>query len=122
MKQSRSLKTKGGSCPNCAAPIAFHFSGTLVAVCEFCESLVGRADRDLNLIGKVADANGIKYGGKQFHIYDRGRAYVRSCLGEFYWRVRQGDSVSTADFMWSSAWPFASGMRWQRFAGIELHD
>ncbi|CAN0486719.1 unnamed protein product, partial [Hapterophycus canaliculatus] len=39
---------------NCAAPIEFRFGGTLVAVCEFCNSAVARDDQDLKLIGKVA--------------------------------------------------------------------
>ena len=41
-------------CPTCGAPIAFR-PGTMVAVCGYCKSLSARTDRDLKLIGKVAD-------------------------------------------------------------------
>lgn len=54
MKGPRSLKKRGGPCPNCGGPIEFRFGGTLVAVCEFCQSAVARDDQDLKLIGKVA--------------------------------------------------------------------
>jgi hypothetical protein len=39
------------------------------------------------------------YGNVQFRVYDRGVAYVRSVMGEFYWRVQSGDEVRTADFI-----------------------
>ncbi|TWT94887.1 hypothetical protein Pla100_34580 [Neorhodopirellula pilleata] len=54
MKGARSLKKHGGPCPNCAAPVEFRFGGTLVTICEFCNSAVARDDQDLKLIGKVA--------------------------------------------------------------------
>lgn len=54
MKGPRSLKKRGGPCPNCAAPVEFRFGGTLVAICEFCNSAVARDDQDLKLIGKVS--------------------------------------------------------------------
>lgn len=54
MKGPRSLKKRGGPCPNCAAPVEFRFGGTLVTICEFCHSAIARDDQDLRLIGKVA--------------------------------------------------------------------
>ncbi|MFG0288487.1 MAG: DUF4178 domain-containing protein [Rhodopirellula sp. JB044] len=39
------------------------------------------------------------YDGRTYRLYDRGTAYVRSCMGEFYWQVNQGDEVSTKDYI-----------------------
>jgi hypothetical protein len=39
------------------------------------------------------------YDGDSFRIYDRGEAYVRSVIGEFYWRVETGEQVRTADYI-----------------------
>ncbi|MEO1527345.1 MAG: DUF4178 domain-containing protein [Planctomycetota bacterium] len=39
------------------------------------------------------------YEGKTFRVYDRGVAYVEYVIGEFYWRVRVGDRVRTADYI-----------------------
>ena len=44
-------------------------------------------------------ANGENSHRRSFSIYDRGKAYVRHVLGEFYWRVELGDEVRTADFI-----------------------
>jgi predicted RNA-binding Zn-ribbon protein involved in translation (DUF1610 family) len=41
----------------------------------------------------------ITYDGDSFRIYDRGTAYVRYVIGEFYWRVEVGEKVRTADFI-----------------------
>lgn len=43
--------------------------------------------------------NTTRYKGDEFRIYDRGIAYVRSVLGEFYWRVEVGEEVRTADYI-----------------------
>lgn len=37
--------------------------------------------------------------GSYFRLYDRGTAYVRYVIGEFYWRVEVGEKVRTADFI-----------------------
>ncbi len=39
------------------------------------------------------------YKGKRFKVYDRGTAYVRAVLGEFYWQVFVGEQVRTADYI-----------------------
>ena len=41
----------------------------------------------------------ITYDGDSFRLYDRGTAYVRYVLGEFYWKVEAGEKVRTADFI-----------------------
>ena len=45
------------------------------------------------------DVEYAKYEGTNFRIYERGEAYVEYVIGEFYWRVRVGDRVTTADFI-----------------------
>ncbi|MCM2371480.1 DUF4178 domain-containing protein [Aporhodopirellula aestuarii] len=41
----------------------------------------------------------VTFDGRSYRIYDRGTAYVRSCMGEFYWKVNQGDKVTTSDYI-----------------------
>lgn len=48
------MKGVQAPCPSCAAPVRFRISSSLVAVCEFCHSVVARADRKLSDRGKVA--------------------------------------------------------------------
>lgn len=48
------MKSRTAQCPSCGAPIEFKVSSTLVAVCEFCQSAVARADRKVEDLGKVA--------------------------------------------------------------------
>ncbi len=43
--------------------------------------------------------NHVFYLDKRFRVYDRGTAYVRSVMGEFYWRVSVGDQVRTSDYI-----------------------
>ncbi len=68
-------------CPSCAAPVRFKISSSLVAVCEFCHSVVARTDRKLEDRGKIAaivETNsplhlGVKgkVGGKSFELVGR---------------------------------------------------
>jgi hypothetical protein len=43
------------SCPACGGPIVFKVGSSMVAVCEYCHSLVARGDRKVEDLGKVAD-------------------------------------------------------------------
>ncbi|HEV3203387.1 MAG TPA: DUF4178 domain-containing protein, partial [Gemmataceae bacterium] len=43
------------SCPGCGGPITFKIGSAMVAVCEFCRSVVARGDRQVENLGKVAD-------------------------------------------------------------------
>ena len=43
------------NCPNCGAPIAFRWSGSVETVCTFCNSLLIRTDIAIEMVGKVAD-------------------------------------------------------------------
>lgn len=49
------MKRKVAACPSCGGPVEFRISTSMVTVCEFCNSVVGRADKDLRDHGKVAD-------------------------------------------------------------------
>lgn len=102
---ARSLKTKSANCPNCGAPVEFRSGGTMVAVCEFCHSAIGRGDRDVELIGKVSDlvetdsvvrlGSTGKYRGKPFECIGRVQ-YLHDAGGvwdEWYLRL-PGDSVA----------------------------
>jgi Domain of unknown function (DUF4178) len=43
------------TCPACGAPIQFKIGSSIVVVCEYCNSVVARGDRNLEDLGKVAD-------------------------------------------------------------------
>ncbi len=49
------MKRKVAACPSCSGPVEFQISTSLVTVCGFCNSAVGRADKALEDHGKVAD-------------------------------------------------------------------
>lgn len=42
------------TCPGCGAPVQFRLGTSLVTVCEFCHSVVGRGDRNVEDLGKIA--------------------------------------------------------------------
>jgi hypothetical protein len=43
------------NCPACGGPCTFQISSALVAVCPYCRSVIGRTDKGLEDLGKVAD-------------------------------------------------------------------
>ncbi len=43
------------NCPSCGAGIVFAVGTSLVTVCPYCKSVVGRGDRGVESLGKVAD-------------------------------------------------------------------
>jgi predicted RNA-binding Zn-ribbon protein involved in translation (DUF1610 family) len=43
------------NCPSCGGPVTFQVGTSLVTVCPYCNSVVGRGDRGLESLGKVAD-------------------------------------------------------------------
>lgn len=48
------MKRRKTACPSCGAPTEFTV-GSVVSVCEFCQSVVARTDRKVEDIGKVAE-------------------------------------------------------------------
>ena len=49
------MKRLNTNCPACGGPVEFNTGSSLVTVCEFCHTAVGRADRDIKDYGKVAE-------------------------------------------------------------------
>ena len=48
---------------------------------------------------KRPDDQRANFDGKIFRLYDKGAAYVRFVVGEFYWRVTTQESVSSEDYI-----------------------
>lgn len=48
------MKRRTASCPSCGAPVQFGI-GSVVTVCEFCQTAVARGDKKVEDFGKVAD-------------------------------------------------------------------
>ena len=48
------MKRRTASCPACSAPVVFEI-GSVVAVCDFCQSAVARNDKAVEDHGKVAE-------------------------------------------------------------------
>ncbi len=49
------MKRRVANCPACGGHVEFQLSTALVTVCEFCRSVVARADKSVEDHGKVAD-------------------------------------------------------------------
>ena len=53
-------------------------------------------------LSKVMKRDGdraVNFDGKEFKLYDKGTAYVRFVVGEFYWRLTTEESVATQDYI-----------------------
>ena len=48
------MKRRTTACPSCGGPIEFTV-GSMVSVCEFCQSVIARSDRKVEDFGKVAE-------------------------------------------------------------------
>lgn len=51
-------------------------------------------------IADVKVQNDIHYLGRKYKLFHKGNARVTDVLGEFYWRVKVGDTVEVADFIY----------------------
>jgi hypothetical protein len=49
------MKQRLANCPACGGPVEFQLSLSLVTICEFCHTVVARADKSVADHGKVAD-------------------------------------------------------------------
>src|ERR1051325_4695761 len=43
------------NCPSCGAPVTFKLGSSIVVVCEYCNTVIARKDREITDLGKVAD-------------------------------------------------------------------
>ena len=91
------------NCPSCGSAVEFGIGSSLVAVCESCQSLVGRGDGALENYGKVADISptrtplrvGLRgrHRGQEFEI--TGRTQLQHAAGgtwnEWYLAMRGGE-------------------------------
>src|SRR5262245_49392155 len=58
------------SCPSCGAPVEFKVGTSLVAVAAYCKSVIGRGDKGLEDLGKVAD---VAESGSPLELWVKGR-------------------------------------------------
>jgi uncharacterized membrane protein YeaQ/YmgE (transglycosylase-associated protein family)/Zn finger protein HypA/HybF involved in hydrogenase expression len=75
------MKERIAACPACGGPVTFQVSNSLVRVCPFCKSVVGRGDKKPEDHGKIADLVDLNsplsigmsgtYRNKAFHITGR---------------------------------------------------
>jgi hypothetical protein len=79
------------SCPSCGAPVVFKSAGSILAVCEYCQSTLVRHDTALEDIGKMAalaeDRSPLQLGAegsyKSAHFALIGRIQIKYSQG--YW-------------------------------------
>jgi hypothetical protein len=75
------VKTRVANCPSCGGPVEFRSRSSLVTVCDFCQTVVARGDKEVEDHGKVADLaltdsplkRGVtgKFRGKPFELVGR---------------------------------------------------
>lgn len=75
------MKTRVANCPSCGGPVEFRSRTSLVTVCDFCQTVVARGDKEVEDHGKVADLaltdsplrRGVtgKFRGKPFELVGR---------------------------------------------------
>jgi hypothetical protein len=75
------VKAFAANCPSCGGPVEFSVGGSMVTICEFCQTAVARTNKKVEDHGKVADlietrsplAIGVsgKFRGKGFEIVGR---------------------------------------------------
>ncbi|MCS7025666.1 MAG: DUF4178 domain-containing protein [Bryobacteraceae bacterium] len=99
-----------GQCPNCGAPVEFHFSSAVQTTCPYCQSILVRHDVNLEKVGVVADlppevspiqllTEGV-YRGLSFQVV--GRIIYEYELGswnEWHCVTHQGTSLWLSDAM-----------------------
>ena len=62
------------ACPTCGAPVVFEIGSSIVKICEQCQTVIARGDRDLESLGKVAalvDTDSPLAIGLEGHFRDR---------------------------------------------------
>lgn len=62
-------------------------------------SLTSRLRGIPNLTGQGLEVNELHYDNQKYDLFNKGKAYVEYVVGEFYWRVEQGESVEMRDFI-----------------------
>ena len=70
------------SCPSCGGTVEFKVGTSLVAVCPYCRSVVGRGDKGLEDLGKVAD---VSETGSPLDLWLQGRFDGRCVIGDHVW-------------------------------------
>ncbi|MEL6106872.1 MAG: DUF4178 domain-containing protein [Planctomycetota bacterium] len=131
------MKQRITNCPACGGPAEFKTASTLVTICEFCHTAIGRSDRDVEDLGKVSEignpASGLhrgmtgKWKGKSFTIVGRVR-YRHSAGGswdEWYLAFAGGErwgwlAEAQGEFWLTQKRRLASGARLPGFDSLEV--
>ena len=96
------------NCPNCGAPIRFHWAQAVQTTCAYCLAVLVRRDLDLSLIGKQADfpqtGSPIQLGtegswrGQSFQVVGRiAYQWTRGRWNEWHCRMGEGHSAWLSD-------------------------
>jgi len=107
------------NCPNCGAKIVFRWSSSVQTVCEYCKSILVRADVDLKKVGQVADlppdgspiqlnTEGI-YRSKSFVVVGRiVYEYDQGAWNEWHVMMNDGTSAWLSDAQQEYAFSFST--------------